>query len=117
MGSSALQRRSPTHPTHPTPLCAQREYWRERERREGPPLLVEYGNDVDGSLFMRDDRLGASRWNLNVRVFVGWVGVGEGAVGGVGALRGAGPGRGASRRNFDLFLAGEGGAGAGRGLG
>lgn len=49
------------------PLPAQREYWRERQRRDGPPLLVEYGNDVDGSLFLGQDRLGASRWNLNVR--------------------------------------------------
>lgn len=43
----------------------EREYWRERQRRDGPPLLVEYGNDVDGSLFLGQDRLGASRWNLN----------------------------------------------------
>lgn len=34
----------------------------------GAPLLVEYGNDVDGSLFTEEDRLGATRWNLNVRV-------------------------------------------------
>jgi histone demethylase JARID1 len=43
----------------------QREYWRERERRDGPPLWVEYGSDVEGSLFLEQDRLGASRWNLN----------------------------------------------------
>lgn len=52
---------------------AQREYWREREKSVGAPLLVEYGNDVDGSLFTEEDRLGATRWNLNVRVEVALV--------------------------------------------
>jgi hypothetical protein len=48
-------------------LCVmQREYWRERERDHGTPLTVEYGNDVEGSLFLPQDRLGRSRWNLNV---------------------------------------------------
>jgi len=47
---------------------AQREYWREREKAVGAPLLVEYGNDVDGTLFTEEDRLGATRWNLNVSV-------------------------------------------------
>ncbi|KAI3430679.1 hypothetical protein D9Q98_005268 [Chlorella vulgaris] len=43
----------------------EREYWRERERHHGTPLTVEYGNDVEGSLFLPQDRLGRSRWNLN----------------------------------------------------
>lgn len=47
---------------------AQREYWREREKAVGAPLLVEYGNDVDGTLFTEEDRLGSTRWNLNVSV-------------------------------------------------
>lgn len=68
------QSRNPPPPTLPR---AQREYWRERERRDGPPLVVEYGNDVDGSLFLEQDRLGASRWNLNVRRGSG-LGVGHG---------------------------------------
>lgn len=58
----------PSHPgTAPRPAAPpQREYWREREKAAGAPVLVEYGNDVDGSLFAEEDRLGATRWNLNV---------------------------------------------------
>ena len=64
------------HPAHPR--CSQREYWRERGRTEGPPLCVEYGNDVEGSMFVEQDRLGGSRWNLNVRGGGGGGGQGRG---------------------------------------
>lgn len=64
----------PTHTITPTPLHpVQREYWRERGRggqggaHAQPPLYVEYGSDVDGTLFVPQDALGATRWNLNVR--------------------------------------------------
>ena len=60
---SYRRRRCPCPPAPPP----QREYWRERERQEGAPLVVEYGNDVEGSLFVPEDLLGRSRWNLNVR--------------------------------------------------
>lgn len=62
-----------THTAHSV-TALQREYWREREPRDGAPLWVEYGNDVDGSLFLREDALGATRWNLNVRALggAGW---------------------------------------------
>lgn len=59
-------------------MCAQAEYWHERAaaaaaRAAGAkraPLSVEYGNDVEGTLFHPGDELGRSQWNLGVSAFL-----------------------------------------------
>jgi hypothetical protein len=52
--------------TLPTPTV-EAEYWRERAAAPGGGgLLVEYGNDVEGTAFHPGDPLGETSWNLNV---------------------------------------------------
>lgn len=46
------------------PEYAEAEFWREWERRDGAPLVVHYGLNVEGSAFVDEDPLGATAWNL-----------------------------------------------------
>lgn len=52
------------------PKLVEAEYWRQREQADtnGKVDWVDYGNDVEGSMFsdLETDPLGSSKWNLQV---------------------------------------------------
>lgn len=50
------------------PNFVEAEYWRQRSMPNGKPFYVEYGNDVEGSAFLKSDvpSVAGTRWNLQV---------------------------------------------------
>lgn len=56
--------------TAPMPAnFVEAEYWRQRSMSSGKPFYVEYGNDVEGSAFLKSDvpSVAGTRWNLQVQ--------------------------------------------------